>query len=1114
MVEFRVLGPLEVRGDDGGPVRGLGGPRPRAVLARLLVARGAVVSTDTLIHDLYGDAAPPSALPTLHSYVSNLRRAVEPDRSPRTPAKLLVARAPGYLLATADVDAGRFAELINRAEFRASREALECLEEALALWRGTPYGEFADERWALTEVGRLCELRLVAVERRARALLDLGRPQSAITDLEAETAANPLRERLWCLLALALYRTGRQAEALNVLRRAAELLAGQLGLDPGPELRALQEDILRQVESLEPANDQPSALVSEPAAARLAGAGLALRGRDQQLAELTALPGKATRAGLAVAAVSGEPGIGKTRLLEAFDAHCAGQGRLVLWGRCHDAEGTPPLWPWMQVFESLERHCPPADRRALAGLLDGERSDGAHDALLLRRNQAIARWLATASRVRPLVIVLDDLQWADPASLDLLRDLLVLNGTREGDLTLVTAYRSGTDDPLNRLFRYDLLRLRLTGLNPDAARELAADLGVELDEESALRMTGYTGGNPFFLRESVKLLAVDERADAVPEAVTELVRMRLDALPGLRPALVVAALLGREFDPAIVARAAGEDTYDALDLAVRAGLLVTAGDRAERAGLSTSGRLAFAHDLVRETLVLDVPPLRKAAVHRDLARALAERPGADVAVIAHHAVQAGPAAYGEAVRWAVAAADQADLRLAYREAATWLGQAIAAHDASGGDPAEHVELLLRQVRSLLRAGDPIAAREARAAAIRAADRVGVTSRDTGRELLIRALTALDIPAVWTLRDPYEAVELRLVHRLETALADLPGADAPERAMLLAGLAQELYDGTGDPRCDTLSARAVAMARRLGEPRLLMRTLNARHQALPQPRHVPELLQITDELHELAATAGSPGFELLARMMDTHNRLEMFDLQGADQAATRCETLLERLPLPWPRFQHTLWRANRYALDGRFDAAERMYAEAEAQTEHVGVWHARPTVAMGRLGLNFHRGTMAGTGPLIEAIRGVHPTLDHDADTLRLSALGRLEEARRLNGGPRAAPPLDWSWLSMTCLRAAAVAALGRVHECRAAYATLSPYSGRISALSAVICLGPVDWFLALLASALGRHRSAIEHLTALERLADRNGLTWWRDRAAAAAREIPVRAQLRLATSR
>ncbi|MGW4961982.1 BTAD domain-containing putative transcriptional regulator [Nonomuraea sp. NPDC004186] len=1006
-MEFRVLGPLEVRAGDGRAVA-LGGARPRAVLARLLVARGTVVSSDALIDDLYAGAPPPSALPTLHSYVSNLRRALEPGRLPRARPGLLIGRPPGYLLAAEHVDADRFAELLRRAELRPPVEALACLEEALGLWRGTPYGEFAEEPWAVTEVSRLRELRLVALERRANVLLELGRAQAVITDLETEAVANPLRERLWSLLALALYRTGRQAEALGVLRHAAELLADQLGLDPSPELRALEQDILRQAGSLLPAHDTPAfvtappstpafvtappstpAFVSTPPSTPAFVSALpstpAMRGRDRQLAELTALAARAADAGLSLAAVSGEPGIGKTLLLEEFGTHCAARlGQLVLRGRCHDAEGTPPLWPWIQVLEALEHHCPPPDRQALAGLLDAGTPAGPADGMLFQRNQAMARWLSSAARARPLVIVLDDLQWADAASLDLLRDLVVL--LRAASVTLVAAFRTGCDDPLGRLAHYDLLSLRMSGLEPAAVRAMAADLGVELDADAALRIAGRTAGNPFFIRESLRLLAQGEAMDAVPDGVAELVRQRLDALAGDPAALEVAAVIGREFDPAIVTEVAGQEAGDLLDRAVRSSLAGDLLDRAVRSGLlqvAGGGRLAFAHDLVREALVRDLPPLRKAAVHRDLAAALAARPSTDVAVIAHHAVQAGRESYGQAVHWATAAAEQSGLRLAYQEAATWWGHAVAAHDAAGGDPTQHVELLLCHTRALLAAGDPATARRSAAAALRTADRIpaghvptgphtadrvptgphtadrvptGPRTADrvpAGRDLVVRALTALDTPALWVLRDPYETVHRPLVHRLETALDDLPATDSPERALLLARLAQELYDGTADPRCDTLSAQAVAMARRLGDPHLLIRALNARHLSIPQPQSLPELIKLTGELHELARRTRNPRVELLAGMMDTHNRLETFDIAGADQAAARCEALLERLPLPWPRFQHTLWRANRLApvdwylallatATGHHDTAAAHLTTLEQQAEAAGLhwWRDR------------------------------------------------------------------------------------------------------------------------------------------------------------------------------
>ncbi|MBG0831221.1 AAA family ATPase [Planomonospora sp. ID67723] len=1085
-MKFRVLGPIEVYGD-GVPVR-LGGPRQRAVLARLLVAGGAVVSTGTLIEDLYGDASPPSAVATIQAYVSNLRRAIEPGRPPRALPRLLVGRPPGYLLVATDLDARRFTELVTRSESLPPEEALACSEAALRLWNGPPYGEFTGELWASSEVARLSELRLVAVERRARAQLDLGRPQAVVTSLEAESAAHPLRERLWHLLALALYRTGRQADALAVLRRAGRLLADQLGLDPGPGLRTLEEAILRQADSLMLPSAPAEAVPASPARPR------APHGRERQLAELETLP---ERGEVATAAVSGEPGIGKTWLLGAFRDRCATAGRPVLWGRCPETEGSPPLWPWLQLLRALTQVCPPPDRRALAGLLDDETPAGSTEAALLRRHQAIADWLRAAARSRPLVVILDDLHWADPASLRLLSDLVTLlaDSAEPVPVTLVTAFRDGPDrlhldDVLGRLARHDLLHIRLTGLGPETIKTIAHGMGVELDGPTARRLTERTGGNPLFARETTRMLAQGGTLGAVPVAVADLIRRRVAALgPQAVEALNASAVIGRQFDPGVVAqacRAAPAEVYGVLDQAAQAGLLV-----------SCPPHMAFAHDLVREALLRDLPALRRAAVHREVMAALAARPGVDVAVIAHHAVEAGPAAYGEAARWARAAARQASLRLAYEEAALWWGRAVEAHGASAGDPLDHVDLLLHQVRALLAAGDALGARRARAQAIRVADRSDRASGRNDPMLTIRALTALDAPSVWTLRNPYEEVELHLVRRFETALSHLPPGDGADRVRLLGGLAQELYDGSDDPRCDLLSAEAVETARRLGDPHLLMQTLNARQLSLPQSVRSRELLEIATELLGLAARTRTPEVELLAQMLFTHHRLQLFDLAGADEAAARCDASLERLPLPWPRFQHTMWRAGRLVLEGCFDDADVLYGEAEQQAGRLGMWYAGAVVDTGRIMLHFHRGSMADAGALIDSIAGIHATMDNDARILHLCAQGRTAQARGLVEHGWRTPPRDWSWLTMTCLQAAAQTALGDVSACQASYSALLPHSGGISAGSAIALAGPVDWFLALLASALGERETAVRHLVTLARLAGRNGLVRWRDRAAA-----------------
>ncbi|MGX4733962.1 BTAD domain-containing putative transcriptional regulator [Kitasatospora griseola] len=234
MVRITVLGALtaQVAGD---AVR-LGGPRQRAVLARLLVARGAAVSAERLIDDLWDGDPPPKAAVSLQAYVSNLRRLLEPARGPRQESRLLVSAGRGYALREVDVDAAEFETLTTAGE----------PARALALWQGAAYGEFTDRPWAVAETARLEELRTGARESATAQALAEGRFGAAVQDATALVEDHPLREEGWRLLALALWHSGRQADALAAVRRARAHLAAELGLDPGPALADLETAILRQ----------------------------------------------------------------------------------------------------------------------------------------------------------------------------------------------------------------------------------------------------------------------------------------------------------------------------------------------------------------------------------------------------------------------------------------------------------------------------------------------------------------------------------------------------------------------------------------------------------------------------------------------------------------------------------------------------------------------------------------------------------------------------------------------------------------------------------------------------------------------------------------------------
>jgi len=262
MVRVRVLGALEATVDVDGRdvVADLGGPRQRAVLALLLVGRGDVVSVDRLVEDLWNSEPPPRAIGALQAYVSHLRRALEPGRQPRAPAAVLVSEPPGYAvrLPVDAVDAWRFEAMVRSAATAEDPEhTRSTLEQALALWRGPAYAEVAGEPWAVAEAARLEGLRLVARERWCAALLRTGAAADAVLAAELLTREHPLREEGWRLLALALYASGRQSDALGALRRAREILAEEMGLDPGPALVQLESDVLSQQLTIEPPPQRP-----------------------------------------------------------------------------------------------------------------------------------------------------------------------------------------------------------------------------------------------------------------------------------------------------------------------------------------------------------------------------------------------------------------------------------------------------------------------------------------------------------------------------------------------------------------------------------------------------------------------------------------------------------------------------------------------------------------------------------------------------------------------------------------------------------------------------------------------------------------------------------------
>ncbi|MCU1371461.1 MAG: transcriptional regulator, putative ATPase, winged helix family, partial [Ilumatobacteraceae bacterium] len=656
LLTISVLGPVRAH-REGRPVV-LGGRRQRSVLGRLAIAAGHVVPTDRVIDDLWAGEPPASAANTLQSYVSNLRKALGGS------APAIERVGDGYRISTetAELTTARFELLVDGALRPGTdpQERLDRLDAAVALWDGPALGDLADEAWAKGEAVRLDELRLAAVEERFRLLLELGRHATAVGELAAAVDAHPLRERLAEQLVLALYRCGRQPEALLAYEATREHLAEELGLDPSPDLVRLAEAVSRRDPSLDlvvpspepvaPAPLGPSVVpvpvtpgpIDLPPAVTERRARSTFVGRERQLEALDRAWEAVGAGDRRLVTLSGEPGMGKTRLAQVFCQRVHDAGGHVLWGRC-TAENLVAYQPAAEALRTALRSVNPEilsaivdPRPALRLLLPADDladpAESATDASRYDLYEALVEVLGDVASSAPIVYVIDDVQWADRSTLGLVEHLIRQDQT--GRLLVVATVRRPAgrstidlDRLLTDLRRDDRLdQIEVGGMSAEDVAELLTERGVADAGELAASLRDRTGGNPFFLESLAEQGGggPDLSARDLPESVRDLIDQRVDALdPGVARVLTAAAIIGMRVDLDLLSTVADleiDALLDVIDVAVGAGLLAEDEDL---------GWVTFPHAIVRQALVARTTRNREAQLHLVVADALEGRPGPD-----------------------------------------------------------------------------------------------------------------------------------------------------------------------------------------------------------------------------------------------------------------------------------------------------------------------------------------------------------------------------------------------------------------------------------------------------------------------------------------------------
>ena len=964
-LELGILGPLEIR--CGGRLVELRRDKERTLLAMLALRVNEVVSLDHLASGLWEDAGAPRPPATLRVHVSRLRQALAAAGAAAD--KLVVTTARGYTLEVPAeaIDACRFEHLAAEGRQQLSDDpvaAAQTLTRALELWRGPILSDVSLSTVTEPELARLEEERSAVVEDRIDADLRCGRHRELIGELEQLVSEYPLRERLWGQLIVALYRSDRQADALRKYEDLRHLLGEELGVLPSPSLQQLERAILDHDPILgpPPVAREPSTVMIDVTAAeplavrlphRLVPQGLMpFSGRRAQIDALLETWKLCVAGDRRVVLVSGEAGVGKTRLAAELARHADDTGGVVLFGRCDEDLGMP-FQPFVEALEQvvqagitaddLGRHAGELVRllpdlaRRVSGLDPPLQADP--DTELYRLFDAIVGWLAAMSSDRGVLLVLDDLHWADKPTLLLLRHLacsaepmrlLVVGTYRDTDI----AAGHVLSDALADLRREPCVdRLALSGLDAAEVEEMVANAERDATDERLAELAhavwSETDGNPFFVQEILRNVIESDGTlgrdgtIAVPEGVREVIGRRLTRLSAAaNEVLCLASVVGEvvDFEVLVAVSELDEDAVlDALDEATAAALLRE----------SSSGAYEFTHAIVRSTLYEDLSGPRRARRHRQVGEALEALGSNDVAALAHHFRLAG-GKDARAMEYAAAAGEQALVQLAFDRAVTYYAHAVETSVGLATEPARRCELLIRLGTSQRLAGEP-AFRASLLGAAALAQEIG------NDRLLAKAVLANSRGFA----SAAGALDRERVELIEAAVSASGSSDSVVRACLLSLLALEtMWQDPGAKRIE-LADEAVAMARRLGDAACLLEVSMDAQVTCAVPDRVPELVREIPGLFALAERVGDVQQLAAVCFGSAAHCVEMGALDEADRLIERVGQLAADLENPLFRWMAAHQRCRSLTVTGTGDEIEE--AALAALEDRGGL---RPTRSRG------------------------------------------------------------------------------------------------------------------------------------------------------------------------